>query len=43
MSIVIEFILSYLPFVKVTIPLLQPHFFGYVDTIFIRLTDKILV
>ena len=42
MSIVTEFILSYVLSVNVTIPLLQPHFFGYVDTTFIRLADTFL-
>jgi hypothetical protein len=40
MSIVTEFILSYVPSVNVTNPLLQPHFFLYVDTTFIRVADK---
>jgi hypothetical protein len=40
MSVVTEFILRYVPSVNVTIPLLQPHFFLYVDTTFIRVADK---
>jgi len=43
MSIVTEYILSYAPSVNVTIPLLQPRFFVYVDTTFIRLADNFLV
>jgi hypothetical protein len=43
MSIVTEFILSDVPSVNVTAPLLQPHSFGYVDTTFIRPADKFLV